>query len=115
MRSKFILIVLSIAVFSACNAKLMELTQADAERGSAKFKEVTLARLNEGKNIYKQNCDECHRLKKPSSFQEDKWNKMVPVMVKKLNEKFRKEVVDAKGQELMLEYLVTMSGASKKK
>ena len=109
MKTKTILISLSIVFLSACSAKLMTLTQSDADRGSAKFKGATLESLNEGKNIFQANCNRCHGLKNPASRTEDKWNTIVPVMVKKLNTKLGKEEIDAKKQELLLQYLVTMS------
>ena len=114
MKSKAIMIIMAVALMSGCDAKLMDLTQKDADRGAAKFTGATLESLNEGKNLYKQNCNECHNLKRPSSQSIEKWNKLVPAMVKNLNKKMDKEVIDAKKQELLLQYLITACTASKK-
>ncbi len=114
MKTKPILIAIAVVLLSACSAKLMDLTQTDAERGSAKFKGATLESLNQGKSVFQENCNECHGLKKPSSRTEERWNKIVPAMVKKLNLKMGKEVIDSKKQDLLLQYLVTMSDAPKK-
>lgn len=108
MKTKSILMVALVTILYSCSAKLKELTQADADRGKEKFPSVTLVSLNEGKSIYENNCNKCHGLKKPGSANEAKWNKLVPIMVTKLNKKEGKEVIDAKQQEIMLQYLVTM-------
>ena len=114
MKSKIVISVFALALLTACNAKLMELTQSDADRATTKFKGITLASLNEGKVNYQQNCDECHPLKRPSAKSEQKWNKVVPEMVIKLKKKMGKEVIDAKKHESLLQYLVTMCNAPKK-
>lgn len=108
---KKIIIGFSILVFCACSAKVAMLSQADADRGAVKFPGMTLASLNEGKAHYEQYCQSCHELKKPKSETEADWNKIVPGMVKKTNKKAGSEVVDSKKQELILQYVVTMSTA----
>jgi len=108
---KKILTGFSILLLCACSAKLSLLTQADAERGTAKFPGSTLASLNEGKAHYEQYCGSCHGLKSPASEPEAEWNRIVPDMVKKTNKKAGSEVVDSKKQELILQYVVTMSTA----
>lgn len=100
-----------IILLFACTAKVTELSQADADRGTAKFPGVTVASLKEGKIHYEQYCGSCHALKKPSSEPEAEWRKVVPVMVQKTNKKAGSEVVDAKKQELILQYVVTMCSA----
>lgn len=108
MKTKTFLILTLVTVLYSCSSKLKELSQADADRGKQKFPAVTLASLNEGKSIYQLHCNKCHGLKKPSSANEAKWNKLVPIMVTKLNKKEGKEVIDAKQQEILLQYLITM-------
>lgn len=95
----------------SCSAKLLAPTQADADRGKAKYEGLTLASLNEGKELFQQNCSQCHGLKSPTSKTEEKWNKIVPIMVKKVNKKAGKEELDAAEEQLILKYLVTMSTA----
>lgn len=106
-------LILSLCVFVlfSCSAKLLAPTQADAERGMTKYEGLTLASLNEGKALFEQNCSKCHGLKSPTSRNEEKWNKIVPIMVKKVNKKAGKEEIDAAEEQLILKYLVTMSTA----
>ncbi len=110
---KKITIGLSILLFCACTAKVIMLSQADADRGAAKFPGATLASLNEGKGHYEQYCRSCHGLKKPTSESEAEWKEIVPDMVKKTNKKAGSEVVDSKKQELILQYVITMSSVQK--
>ncbi len=105
---KKIIIGFSVLLFCACSAKVAMLSQADADRGKIKFPGATLTSLNEGKAHYEQYCGTCHGLKKTTSESEAEWNRIVPEMVKKTNKKAGSEVVDAKKQELILQYVVTM-------
>ena len=112
MKKSFILIF--IVILTACSsAKLLTPAQSDVDRVSAKYPGYTLAELNEGKAMFEQTCSRCHRLKDPASRNEDKWNKIVPQMIGKLNKKEGKVVVDDKQQAIILRYMVTMSSAPK--
>jgi hypothetical protein len=111
MKKPFILILLT--VFTACSVKLIAPVQSDVDRVSSKYPGYNLAELNEGKALFQQTCNRCHRLKNPVSRDEDKWKEIVPKMIKKLNKKEGKEVIDEKQQESILRYLVTMSSAPK--
>ncbi|MGV3596403.1 MAG: hypothetical protein ACO1PI_00970 [Bacteroidota bacterium] len=99
------------AVLSACSAKILMLTQADADRGAVKFPGVTVAQLTEGKKLYEDNCGSCHALINPKSESESEWRGMVPVMAAKVNKKAGSEVLDAKEQELILQYVLVMHDA----
>lgn len=107
------LITLGIAaLLSACGAtKLVTPSESDAERGSQKFPGLSLGSLHEGKMLFEQNCGKCHGLKDPTKRSEEKWNKVVPRMVQKVNKKAGKEELDAREQLLILQYVVTMSAA----
>ena len=95
MKKSFILI--SIVLLTACSsAKLLTPAQSDVDRVAVKYPGYTLAELNEGKAMFEQTCSRCHRLKDPASRNEDKWNKIVPKMIGKLNKREGKEVVDDK-------------------
>ncbi len=108
--NKPLLLLSFIALLTACTAtKLIIPSQADADRGAPKFPGISVAELNDGKAIYEQHCQSCHKLKSPKSEDEKEWNRIVPVMVKKTNKKAGKEVVDVKSQEILLKYLITMS------
>ena len=100
-----------LAILSACSAKLMVPTQADADRGTAKFPGVTLAQLTDGKKLYEDNCGTCHALINPKSESEKEWREMVPLMSAKVNKKAGSEVLDAKKQELILQYVLVMHEA----
>ncbi|MBL7932770.1 MAG: hypothetical protein JNL60_12750 [Bacteroidia bacterium] len=109
MKNKIAVISLTI-VLSACGAvKLATPSDADAQRGSQKYPGLSLASLNEGKALFEQNCARCHGLKDPTKRDEEKWNAVVPRMVKKVNKKVGHEEIDPKEQQLILQYLVTMS------
>lgn len=104
-----------ILLLCACAAKkgMMIMSQKDADRGVAKFPGLTLVSLNEGKTHYETHCGSCHGLKSPDSEPEAEWNTIVPRMVVKTNKRAGKEAVDSKMQDLILQYVVTMSTAQK--
>jgi len=107
MNSRKYLVVLASVILAGCFAAKKSIpSQADADRGAAKFPGYTLAELNEGKTLYENNCGTCHSLKKPSSESEAEWRRIVPAMVKKVNK--NKVVLDAHSEELILRYVVTM-------
>jgi cytochrome c5 len=109
MKMSKTLSILSVMILFACGTvKLIAPTQADADRGAKKYGSMTLADLNRGKMIYEQNCNKCHSLKDPASKDEMKWGKIVPGMVKKVNNKAGEQLIDPQSQEVLLHYLVTM-------
>ena len=111
MRMVFVLFL--IITFTACSVKLMVPVQSDVDRVSAKYPGYSLTELNADKALYESTCSRCHRLKNPRSRSEVKWNKIVPKMISRLNKKEGKEVIDAKQQEAILRYLVTMGPSVK--
>jgi mono/diheme cytochrome c family protein len=100
----------TILFLAGCSVQLMTPTQSDVERVKTKYPDYTLAELNEGKALYEQNCGSCHGLKKPSSEPEGEWKEIVPEMTEKANKKGAK--IDARQQELILKYVITMSNAT---
>ena len=110
---KKLLIVFLMAVSAACTVKLIPPTQSDVDRVSAKYPGYTLTQLSEGKALFEQTCNRCHRLKNPTSRNEAKWTEIVPSMIKKLNKKENKVVIDDKQQESILRYVITMNAAGK--
>jgi hypothetical protein len=108
------LVVFLIMVFAGCTVKLMVPAQADVDRVAGKYPGYSLAELNADKALYESTCSRCHRLKSPTSRSEAKWDKIVPKMIGRLNRKEGKEVIDAKQQEAILRYLVTMGPEVKK-
>jgi cytochrome c5 len=108
------LIILFLTVLTACGTvKLAAPQQSDVNRVSAKYPGYNLAELNDGKTLFQQTCDRCHRLKNPTSRDENKWSEIVPKMIGKLNKKEGKTVIDPQQQESILKYLITMSSAPK--
>lgn len=102
-------------MLAACSTvKLVQPTQSDVERGVQKYSNLTLADLNQGKAIYERECGLCHGLKNPTSQSEEKWKKIVPKMVVKTNNKKGKIAIDEKSEEILLQYLITMSSAPAK-
>lgn len=105
---KTIIFMFIVIVLAACSAKVTMMTESDASRAAKKFSGTTLANLNEGKANYEANCGLCHGLKKPSARTEDQWKHIVPDMVTQVNKKLGKEEINAKEQQNILAYLVTM-------
>jgi hypothetical protein len=101
-----------IVVLSACSTKLLVPTQTDADRGTKKFPQLTLAELTEGKRLEEEKCTACHGLKKAASFSEEDWKKIIPGMARKA-EKANKPEIDSKSQDLILKYILTMREAKK--
>lgn len=101
MKKNLLIIAIAITAVACASKKAIVLTQTDADRASSKFSGATLASLTEGKTLYENNCGTCHGLKNPGNYGEAEWRKIVPPMAVKAN-------VDAKKEELILQYVVTM-------
>jgi len=107
------IIVLSLAIYIVgCSAKknIVAPTQSDVDRVQSKYAGYTLAELNEGKVLFEKHCGNCHGLKRLDSQTEEGWQKTVPRMVKKANKKEGIEI-GARGEDLILKYVVTMGPA----
>ena len=87
-------------------------TKVDVERVATIFDNYTLADLKQGKKDYERYCDSCHGLENPASFTENEWRQIVPDMVNGVNDK-ENITLDAKTEESILRYLITMSSAPK--
>lgn len=96
-----------ILLIGCATSKLSNPNQSDVDRMKEKYPDYSLADLNQGKTLYQQHCGKCHSLKDPKELNEAQWNKIVPIMVKKVNGNGL--VVDEKGQKQILRFLVTMS------
>jgi cytochrome c5 len=92
-------------LLAACAAKktTVAMTDADATRAAAKFPGATLLTLQQGKTMYEDNCGKCHGLKSPSAYNEEQWRKHVKRMAPKAK-------IDKPTEDLILQYVVTMSG-----
>ncbi len=109
---KFIVIA-AVVLLSSCSAKLLLPTQSDAERGSAMFKGLTIDELNKGKDVFDKKCTQCHGHKRPTSWTEIQWRRIIPVMAEKAY-KSKKVQISPTEQEQVLRYVVTMGQHSKK-
>lgn len=71
MNFKAILLLMLIAIFSACGSaasKLYNPTEVNAAKAN-----VSVDNLLEGKVLYMNKCNKCHGLKKPSKYSAEKW------------------------------------------
>ena len=110
MKKSFLALVSLVLI--SCAVKLVTPTQTDVERVQSKYPNYTLEELNQGKAMYEKHCAECHKLKNPTKFSEEKWKKIVPEMVEKANKKHPNNI-DAQTEDLILKYVITMNGHPK--
>ncbi len=99
------ILTVSVLLLAACAAKktAVVISDADANRASAKYPGATLATLQQGKMLYENNCSKCHGLKSPTAYNEEQWGKHVKRMAPKAK-------IDKPTEDLILQYVVTMSG-----
>jgi cytochrome c5 len=102
---KSILLSATLLVLVACASKkaTISLTDTDASRAATKYPGASLATLQKGKALYEENCSKCHGLKSPTAYNEEQWGKHVKRMAPKAK-------IDKPTEELILQYVVTMSG-----
>lgn len=106
---KRIFILLTTTSFLACTAyKLAEPTDADVEKAKTKFSDINLQQLQDGKKLYENNCNLCHKLYQPAAINEEQWRKIVPVMVKKVNKKTGQNTLTSKDEDKILKYLLVI-------
>lgn len=97
-------------LFGCASVQLITPSQADVDRVQTKYPNYSLTQLNRGKQLYENNCGACHGLKDPASRSEEKWKKIVPEMVGKVNKKTA--VLNQQDQDDILKYVITMSSAA---
>lgn len=110
---KKIILLASVVFLAACatSSKIATPTQKDVDRVQSKYPGYSLAELSQGKALFTQYCGKCHKYVNPKEKSEEKWTKVVPAMVKKVNGREGKTALDAKGQDLILKYVITMRNA----
>jgi len=101
------IIILSVAFLASCSAKIIMPSQSDAERGRSKFPGLTVDDLNQGEKLFNTKCTQCHGPKRPKSWTEEQWRKIVPAMAEKATISGKKEITQA-DQDLVLKYVITM-------
>jgi len=101
---KSILFLAAITFLAACASKkaVVSLSESDASRAAAKYPGASLATLQNGKMLYEEKCSNCHGLKNPTAYNEEQWGKHVKRMAPKAK-------IDKPTEELILQYVVTMS------
>ena len=110
VKTTLILLVLPALIIAGCvSATMLAPSQNDVDRVQSKFPGYTLADLHRGQSLYENNCKSCHGLKSPSSKAEADWNRIVPVMVKKVNRNGM--VLDPQAEEDIRRYVITMGSA----
>jgi mono/diheme cytochrome c family protein len=81
MRAAAIAVLFTAALLAACGGPAMpEPTVADASRGSARFPDLTLAELQQGRTLYLSRCGSCHALKRPAELSPEQWRTEVDDM-----------------------------------
>lgn len=101
-------VIISGGILVACSPKLSNPTNDDLTIAKSKFGDVTLQELQEGKKLYQENCNLCHKLYKPQMFSEEKWRNIIPPMVKKVNKKTGQQVISPQDESKILKYVLTM-------
>lgn len=72
---------LLFAALAACGGSpIPRPTQADAERGGARFPGLTLDELSQGRALYVSRCGSCHALKRPAELSAERWETSVGEM-----------------------------------
>ena len=101
---KSIFFLATIIFLAACASKkaVVSLSESDASRAAAKYPGASLATLQNGKMLYEEKCSNCHGLKNPTAYNEEQWGKHVKRMAPKAK-------IDKPTEELILQYVVTMS------
>lgn len=104
MKKLFVLSILTF-VMAACAAKkaTVSITDAHAQKAAAKYPGASMATLQQGKTLYEDKCGKCHGLKDPGAYDEAQWGKHVKRMAPKAK-------IDKPTEDLILQYVVTLSG-----
>lgn len=88
-------------VLYACATQLRVPTEADAQRGAARWASYDSLQLYAGYKKYITKCSSCHSLYKPEQFTLDKWASLYPEMAQDAR-------LDSSEKELVWKYIVVM-------
>lgn len=69
--------------FVACIPVLVEPTLDDVALARARWPEITLESLHEGRALYVRKCAGCHALHRPEEYPADDWNGLITQMIEK--------------------------------
>ena len=110
VKADMLLLISPMVIIAGCaTATMLSPSQSDVNRVQEKFPGYSLADLHRGQSLFENNCKSCHALKAPASKTEEEWNRIVPVMVKKVNR--NGTVLDPQAEEDIRRYVITMGSA----
>ncbi len=101
MNIKLLLPLLLLAL-AACAAHLPRPTPMQAELASQRWPGSSLESLKQGRSLYAAKCSGCHVPHRPSQYPAEKWSKIV-------DEKADRANLSGEEQELILQYLLTVT------
>jgi hypothetical protein len=98
--NKYLVIGFVAAVIAACSStsNILAPAETDLAKVKADFPNATIADLQHGFSLYKQNCSGCHLLYLPSEKTKEQWVKVLPEM-------FGKTSLKTKEREQVTQYL----------
>lgn len=111
MNKIFFFLAFVLLCFACTATKVLVPTETDVARINSQFPDVSLAELSNGKVLYEQNCNRCHSYKRLAGWSETEWKEIMPEMTQKTNEKARKTIIDEKGEQQILMYILAMRNA----
>lgn len=100
-------VITGVVTAAACTSSLPHANEQHAEWAAQRWPGVGIAELEQGRNLYVQNCSGCHMLRDPKSQPPDKWPEDVEEMRVKMGGRLSE--ADA---ELIERYLITMSATA---
>jgi hypothetical protein len=104
MRRRLFTLALVLGLGTGC-ASLPEPEAGDVKRAQAKWTDVDLAALKNGRHVYVAKCSGCHTLHLPDERSPDEWARIVAEM------EHEEEVeLSVHEREAIVLYLVTLSG-----
>ena len=83
-----------------CSPVVLSPTADDAERGKARYNDITMEQLNKGYDLFLAKCGGCHTLYKPYDYSEEKWREVLPDMC-------RRAKLDQAQSDLITKYVLT--------
>jgi cytochrome c5 len=76
---KTAIIIILVLAFVSCTTKLYIPSEANVNKRET----ASLAELQQGKEIYSNKCERCHKLPKPEKHQPEEWTKILKKMAVK--------------------------------
>ena len=85
MKSYIRLALVIILPFSLwfCSSHVLAPTDSEVKNIIDKYPGMDSTAINRGYIIFSENCHHCHKLKEPSRYSDEDWQKILPVMSKR--------------------------------